>query len=155
MAYCSYNDLIIRYPSINDNFYSSETLVNSACIYFADAELDARLAVAYDVPFASPAPVVIEDLSMDLCYYRVLRTKDPERAEMIHDAIIGRIDDMIKGNEAIVTASGTAIFPTQEGAEFWSNTEPYHPTFSMLDEDSAYSGIDPDLIDDLEDERGA
>ena len=147
MAYCSYSDLIIRYPGINDNFYSSESLVNSACIHFADAELNARLAVAYSVPFATPAPSVIEDLSMDLCYYRVLRTKDPERAEMIHDAIIGRIDDMVKGNEAIVTASGTVIYPTQEGAEVWSNTSGYNPTFSMLDPENVYSGIDLDLIE--------
>ena len=155
MAYCSYSDLIIRYPGIDDNFYSSESLVNSACIYYADAELNARLAVAYDVPFASPAPIVIEDLSMDLCYYRVLRTKDPERAEKIHDAVIGRIDAMVKGDEVIVTASGTTILPSKEGTEFWSSTQDYNPTFSMLDDDNAYSGIDPDLLDDEEDKRSA
>ena len=150
MPYINYEDVIARYPVLK-TWGKSETEVTSDLIYYAEMELNGRLAGHFSVPFSDSYPTV-KDLAIDLCYYKALITKDPEKAEKIHDAIIGRIDDINEGKEYIYTGSGT-IVPSGAEQEIWSPLLDYYPVHTMLDAESPFTYIDPDLIDDLEDER--
>ncbi len=150
MAYVEYLDVIARY-SVLKTWGKTETEVTSDLIYYAEMELNSRLASHFSVPFSDSHPTV-KDLTIDLCYYKALITKDPEKAEQIHDAIIGRIDGIKEGKEYIYTGSGT-IIPSGAGQEIWSPVMDYYPVHSMLDAEDIHTQIDPDRIDDLEDER--
>ncbi len=150
MAYVNYEEVIARY-SILETWGKTETEVTSDLIYYAEMELNSRLASHFSVPFSDSHPTV-KDLTIDLCYYKALVTKDPEKAEQIHDAIIGRIDGIKEGKEYIYTGSDT-IIPSGAGQEIWSPTMDYHPVHSMLDAESPFTQIDSSLIEDLEDER--
>ncbi len=150
MAYVAYLDVIARY-SVLKTWGKTETEVTSDLIYYAEMELNSRLASHFSVPFSDSHPTV-KDLTIDLCYYKALVTKDPEKAEQIHDAIIGRIDGIKEGKEYIYTGSDT-IIPVGAGQEIWSPIMDYHPVHSMLDAESPFTQIDSSLIEDLEDER--
>jgi len=151
MAYVNYGEVIARYPLI-ETWGKSETEVNSDLIYYAEVELNGRLGSHFSVPFSVAHPT-IKDLTIDLCLYRILVTKDPDKAEKFKERIIGRIEDIKNGDEYIYTGSGTTIDASGSEQEVWSNTMGYVPTHSMLDPESTYTEIDPDAISDLEDER--
>lgn len=150
MPYVDYEDVIARY-SVLKTWGKSESEVTSDLIYYAEMELNGRLASHFSVPFSVAHPT-IKDLTIDLCYYKALITKDPEKAELIHDAVIGRIDDIKEGKEYIYTGSGTVI-PAGASQEIWSPIMDFHPVHSMLDAESPFTQIDSALIEDLEDER--
>ncbi len=150
MPYVDYEDVIARY-SVLKTWGKSESEVTSDLIYYAEMELNGRLASHFSVPFSDSHPTV-KDLTIDLCYYKALIIKDPEKAEKIHDAIIGRIDAIKEGKEYIYTGSGTVI-PSGAGQEIWSPGMDFHPVHSMLDAESPFTQIDSALIEDLEDER--
>lgn len=149
--YVNYNDVIARYPIIK-TWGKSETEVSSDLIYYAEMELNSRFASHFSVPFSGSHPTV-KDLAIDLTYYKALITKDPDKAEKIHDAIIGRINEIKEGKELIFTGSDTAIDASGTGQEIWSPLLDYHPVHSMLDEESEYTQIDSSYLDELEDER--
>ena len=147
MSYASYDQAIARYSLLST---WSRTNVESDLLYYAANELNGMLAPCFTVPFAGNHPTVV-DLNIDLAYYRALRTKDPEKAAKIRDAIIGRIEDIREGKEYIYTDSGTTLAPAGKGGEIWSTTQDYHPVHSMLDAED--ERIDEDRVDDEEDER--
>jgi len=147
MALVTEAELLARYNYFNT---FSSTNVTDDLIYYAEAEINARLAPAFDTPFTAGHPTV-KDLIIDLAYAKGGKLSDREDARA---AVIGRIEEIKKGNEYIYTGSGTTIAPLS-GADtdrIWSNTKDYHSTHSMLDaEDSMVSSS---RIDDLEDARG-
>jgi len=150
--YITYDELILRYPII-ETWNNSQTNVENDLIYYAERELNSRLASHFSVPFSGSHPTV-KDLSLDLAYYKALYTKDPGKAKDIKDAVIGRIEDIKEGKEYIVTDSYTTIPPNANTTmPIWSTTMDYHPVHSMLGAEDALTGIDSDYIDDLEGER--
>ena len=151
MSYVNYEEVITRYPIIK-TYGKTETEVNSDLIYYSDIELNGMLGSHFSVPFSDSHPTV-KDLTIELCYYRAIRTKDPKKAELIHDAVIGRIEKIKKGEELIYTGSGTVIYPDASEQEVWSTTMDYHPVHSMLDAASPYTQVDSSLLDALESER--
>lgn len=150
MAYVDFEEVVARY-SILKSWGKDESEVTSDLIYYAEMELNGKMASHFSVPFSDSHPTV-KDLTIDLCYYKALITKDPEKAEKIHDAIIGRIQDIKDGKEYIFTGSET-IVPSNAGQEIWSTVKDYHPVHSMLDPESGFTAVDSSLIDALEDER--
>ena len=150
MAYVEFEEVIARYDILK-SWGETETEVTEDLIYYAEVELNGRLASHFSVPFAVAYPTV-KDLTIDLCYYKSLVTKDPKKAELIHDAIIGRIEDIKEGKEYIYTGSDT-IIPAGASQEIWSPVMDYYPVHSMLDAGDVHTQIDPDRIEDLEDER--
>jgi len=150
MSYADYNDVIIRYPIIA-SWGKTESEVSSDLIYFAEMELNGRLGSHFTVPFTTVYPIV-KDLTIDLAYYRALRTKDPKKANEIRGAVMGRIDDIKAGKEFIYTGSGT--LEASGGIEIWSTTEDYHPVHSMLDAEDPLTDISSERLYDEADERG-
>lgn len=151
--YITYDELITRY-SVLATWNGSQSNVENDLIYYAERELNARMASHFTVPFSAGHPT-IKDLSIDLAYYRSLITTDPEKASDIKDAVIGRIEDIKAGKEYIYTGSNTTIAPnnTKPGEEVWSNLKDYHPVHSMLDADDPLTQIDSDYLDELDNER--
>ena len=150
MAYASYNDVIIRYPIVK-TWGKTEAEISSDLIYYAEMELNSRLGTHFAVPFTTVYPTV-KDLSIDLSYYRALRTKDPKKANEIRKAVLGRIEDIKAGKEFIYTGSGT--LEASGGIEIWSTTEDYHPVHSMLDAEDPLTDISSERLYDEADERG-
>lgn len=147
-SYASYAEAIARYPLLGT---WSQTNVEDDLLNYATVELNGLMASHFLVPFAGAHPTV-KDLTIDLAYYRSIRTKDPKKAKEMRKDILGRIRDIKDGEEYIYTGSGTTISPSGGGGEIWSSTQDYHPVHSMLDAEDEV--IDEDRIDDEEDERG-
>ncbi len=153
MSYVSYTDVTQRYP-LMEEVADSPALVSSSFIYFAEIEINSRLASHFTVPFEAAHPT-IKDLAIDLTYYRMQRFRDPKKAESVRKSVMGRIEDIKKGDEYIYTGSGTTIMPTlsTEKEEFWSNDMDYHPVHSMLGADHPETRVSSDALYDLEQER--
>lgn len=149
--YITYANVLERYPMLKTWAANSPMLNND--ITYAEYEINSRLATHFSTPFSGAHPTV-KDICIDLVYYRSLKIKDPDQAAKVQEMIMGRINGIKNGDEYIYTDSGTTIEPDDTKAgEVWSNLEDYHPTFSMLDADDPVSDIDPDRLDDEEDER--
>lgn len=126
--YCDWADVSGRYPEIAKSKDSTE--VASGFIYFAEAELDSRLASKFTVPFSSNN-VTAQDLAIDMTYLKVYQFKDPEKAEAIEKSVSARIDRLMKGESSMMTSSGDLL--TSVGGTVYSTTGGYHPTFGMGD----------------------
>jgi hypothetical protein len=148
--YASYEEVIIRYPVLK-TWGKNQGEIEADLITNAEAELDARLAQTFTVPF-SAGHQTIKDITIDLCYLKMLRTRDAEKYAEVNSSIMGFIQDLIDGKAFIITASGY-IQAGDTSGEVWSNTEDYHPTFSMLDAESVYSHIDSSMLAADEAER--
>lgn len=149
--YITYANVLERYPMLKTWAANSPMLNND--ITYAEQQLNGMLATHYSVPFSGAHPT-IKDIAIDLVYYRSLILKDPDHAAKMKEFIEGRIEGLKSGKEYIYTDSNTTIEPdATKAGEVWSNLENYFQTFSMLDADNSKSVIDPDRIDDEEDER--
>ena len=153
MAYITYQELLTRYPQFKSWHEGNESLVNSFAIYYAESELNARLAPAFSVPF-SPAPSVIKDLTFDLTYAKMMRSLNPDDYTKLYDSVVERIQNFVDGVEIIVTDSGTQMQATFPSAEIWSSTMDFHATHSMLDAESEYTHVSSEMTYVLENERG-
>jgi len=151
MSYTDYEEVIIRYPMIK-TWAKTEVEVNSDLIYYAEMELNGRMASHFSVPFAASHPTV-KDLAIDLAYYNALKTRVPKDAKQIHDVVIGRIEAIKEGKEYLFTGSDTIIAPSEQTTQIWSNLMDYHPIHTVLGADSPYTRISSEQIQDLEDER--
>ena len=147
--YATFSDCAVRYPVISKWSPSIISDVNSNLIYYAEKELDGRLASHFTVPF-SDTPPTISDLTIDHVYLKMLRSRDLEKASEFEKVFEARIKRIKEGEEYIFTGSGTTNAPVAPGGEIWSNTKDYYPVHSVLGNDSQYAGFDPDLIDDEE-----
>lgn len=101
--YIDWNNITQRYPDITKIGGAAE--VGSSYIYDAEAEVDARLAVRYPVPF-SPVPDMIRGLTVDLAYYKA--TWQQEVAAILKTSLDERFAGLINGTITL-TVSGSAI----------------------------------------------
>ena len=151
MAYVVLAELLGRYPAIT-KWGADSSYITDDLIYYAETELNSRFASHFSVPFSAAHPT-IKDLTLDLAYYRSLRTTDSKRAKEIHEAVIGRIDKIKAGEEYIYTGSYTTISAETTTQTIWSNTMGYHPVHSMLGTEHEDTHVSSDLLDALESER--
>jgi hypothetical protein len=153
MAYATYDELIARYP-ILASWAATPVLVSSHLIYYSERRLDSMLAVAFSVPFTVTHPT-ITDITLDLCYFRAMLTKDPEKADPIGKDLFARIKSLIEGKEGIYTSSGTTLMASgAAGAVIWSSTMDYHNTFGMLDAEDPFTMVSSEKLYAEESERG-
>lgn len=94
-----------RYPDAAK--ITGAEVVNSAWLFGAEAEIDARLAPRYTVPF-SPAPDLVKDLCADLLYAKM--TSRQEGSKIIYDRVLATIKEIIAGTLTIPGA-----LPSAEG----------------------------------------
>lgn len=140
--YVSWDDVVARYGMINQVGGAAE--VGSAYIYYAEAELESRLAQHFTVPF-SDNNITAKDLSIDLTLAKLLAYKDTKKYDLIMGQINERIDRLINKDDYMVTTSGDSLVSDQSG-QMWSSTSGYLPTFDNTDPIDLE--IDPDLVQD-------
>ena len=138
--YITFEECIERYPVLS-KWAQTDSQVSSGLIYYAEIELNSKLASHFSVPFSGSHPTV-KDLTIDLSYIKALRGRDTEKAENLEKGFLERIKRIKSGEEYIYTDSGTAIAPSAGGAGLWSNTKDYNPTHTMLDAESEFTMVD-------------
>ncbi|MCK5609654.1 hypothetical protein KAR91_47715 [Candidatus Pacearchaeota archaeon] len=123
--YIKWDDIVIRYPSINNVGGASE--VGSAWIGAIERQVEGLLAPQYTAPFSSNNETV-KDLCIELAYIRIGNLKIEEAKDM-REAFMDRIERIKGGSESLMTSSGGAI--GQVGDTIWSSTADYHPIFDL------------------------
>lgn len=159
MAYIDYNELLTRYPDLLtwgssadvSSYGANQTQVDNQLIAYSDAEVNARLAVAYSVPF-SANHLTVKDLSMDLAYVNAYKNTDPDKVEVIMSNVNSRFQRLIDGDEYIMTGSGT-IAPTGSAEGIWDSNMDYAPTMSMLNAENSLSHVSSERLQAETDER--
>lgn len=128
--YCTVDQVVQRFPRATD-VQSYGLTVESSYIYYAEADLDRRLAPYFTTPFSSNN-VTATDLSIDMSYAKLIIYDDPDK----YAAIMGQVDtvigDLIAGTAAMQTSSGDLVL-SSTGNGAWSNTSSYHSAFGMGD----------------------
>ena len=104
--YISWNDVVGRYPTAAQiKAAAGAENMGSYWLVHAEDEIDSRVACRYTVPF-SPAPFLIQDLCIDLTYYKcTIRQKE---SESLWAYIKDRIDGIVDGTILLV-ASGSLL----------------------------------------------
>lgn len=120
------------------------TKAGSYFVNMAESEVDARLAPKYSVPF-TPAPLLVQDLCIDLAYYKATIRQDSSKAikEYIDERFKGLLDGTI-----LLTNSGGVI--DQTGNLAWASNS-YHSSFGP-DADVNWR-VDSQWIQDAQDAR--
>ena len=126
MPLINWSDVNRRYPETLK--IADATQADSSWVPFAIAELHARLASNFSVPF-SLNNVTAQDLAIDLTYARVYRYKDIEKAAAVTSYVASQITGLLNGNILMITTSGDTIPST--GGPVYSTTENYHPVHGM------------------------
>lgn len=146
MTYATFEELLLRDSTYHD--YSPES-VNSGTIYFAERDVEARLAQGYTVPFTAAHPTV-KDLTLMESLWRLER--DLSRKTQMREELDARYGRLLSGTEILMTGSG-GLAPSGAALEPWSPLTDYKPTFdTRAPEDQR---IDPDRQDAEEAEDNA
>lgn len=130
MPYATYEDLINRYPALDDIGGSID--INSSHIHYAEVMLNSRLGQYYTLPFSSNN-LTAKDLTIDLVYIRYYETVKKEWAATKQKSLDKFIDGLISGDFVMVTTSHDVIQKDSSRSTMWSNTEDYHPIFGVGD----------------------
>jgi phage gp36-like protein len=143
--YINWEDLVGRYSQINK--IGGAESVGSNYIQYAEAEVDARLACCYTVPF-SGTPVTIKDLCIDVALLKATfgREKSWDRMKTYVD---DRFKMICSGQIQVAYEDGSII--SQVGGTIWGSNEDYTPIFGMGD--TLDFVVDSDRIDDEDDAR--
>lgn len=146
--YIEWQDVVDRYQSASKEF--DQNGINSFIIG-AEAEVDARLALRYDVPFGLNSlgiPFLVEDLAIDVAYYRM--TWRLKEAETLRKSLDDRFKAIIDGRMLLTTSVGLYP-PLADGGGSWGDKTSYPSAFGP-DEAENYQ---PSLnwADDMESER--
>ena len=136
-----------KYPVLNSA--GGAVSVGSGYIHYVENRIDSLFAGFFTVPFSSNNQTV-KDIACDLVYARASKMKVKDMLEF-EKSVMERIENIKKGNEAMIVTSGDAMFASVDGVIYNSN-EDYVPVFGMSP--TEYFEVDQDLIDDEENDRG-
>jgi len=147
--YINWSDLVGRYSQINK--LGGAENVGSNFIAYGEAEVDARLARCYSVPFdtSSGAPITVKDLAIDFTLLKASFGKEKSWDRM-NEMLNKRVDDICDGKVQIIGADGNTL--AQVGGTIWGSNENYTPIFGLGD--SLDFVVDSDRIEDEDDARG-
>lgn len=121
------------------------SVADASFIPQAEAEVDGRLAVKYTVPF-SPAPYIVQDLCIDLAYYKA--TIRQENSKAIGKSLEDRFKAIIDGTLILTTSAGPV---TATGNLAWASNS-YHSSFGPDSEVNWQ--VDSNWINDAQGDRG-
>lgn len=142
-----WSDVNRRYPETLK--IADATQADSSWVMYAVAELHARLASGFTVPFSSNN-LTAKDLAIDLTFAKVYRYKDTEKAAAVTSHVAGQINMLLSGAMQMLTTSGEAIVTA--GGPVFSTTQDYHPTFGIGPIE--YSAVSSAEIVSEQNERG-
>lgn len=140
----TWQNLADKYPT-GGKWGNSDELARSY-IPQAESELNGYLAQNYTVPF-SPVPPLINDLCVDLVYYKLAIVKEPKQAEAIKKYFDARIAELQAGTLTLVS-SGTTL----ESQANWASISADHHSVFGPDSPTNWQP-DTDGLQDAEDAR--
>jgi phage gp36-like protein len=120
--YTSFELVAGRYPSVA-NYKSGAPAAESHLITGAEAEVDARLARKYTVPFTGTIPSLVVDLATDLAYLRMSRMS--KESKPVYDHVQKLFELLADGTMILTDYSGAAL---NHGDSAWCSTS-YHSAF--------------------------
>jgi hypothetical protein len=126
MPLIDWSDVNRRYPETLK--HADATQADSSWVPYAIAELHARLAPGFTVPF-SDNNLTAKDLAIDLAFARLYRYKDEEKATAVSSYISGQIEGLLKGQLQMITTSGDVLKAV--GGTVYSTTDGYHPVHGI------------------------
>lgn len=148
--YVTPEEVMARYRVFATNSLSH---ITSDAIFYASKEVESRLAKAFTVPFSEAYPTV-KDLTIELCYVRYKSAIEPKLGDQLRKRLDARFANILSGVEGLITNSGFIAPSKISDADLpESTTQDYYPVHSMLGAENEYTQVDPDRLDDLEDER--
>jgi hypothetical protein len=147
MPIIDWSDVNRRYPETIKLADASQA--DSSWVPFAIAELHARLAPGFTVPF-SDNNMTAKDLAIDLTFAKVYRFKDIEKADAVMTYVGAQIDMLLGGNMSMVTTSGDTLVTV--GETVYSTTDGYHPVHGIGPIE--YSVVSSEQVIDEEAARG-
>lgn len=122
----NWKDVNNRYPETAKVYDASQA--DSSHVMYAINELESRLGNYFTVPF-SENNLTAKDLAIDICFCKVYKYRDQEKAAMVSSDVGGRIDALIKGRANMITTSGDQLMSV--GGTVYSTTQNYHPVHGM------------------------
>lgn len=128
MALITWEDVVAKYPEIEQGGVTDATKINSLHIPFAEARLTAALGTQFGTPFTRSNLTAI-DIAVDLTYVRVGWNK-LDKAQKVKDDVEAQIAALQRGDSAMAMVDGTLLF-FQGGA--WSSDIDYPFTFGHGD----------------------
>jgi len=143
--YADWDDVANRYPDIAKLAGSIE--LGTSWLAGAEDELDARLAARYTVPFAAPVPGLINDLIIDMTYWRA--TMRQESSAVLKTFIDERLGGLVSGAIALVSSGTVMASSTAPRASV--DTAGRHTSFGP--DDPIEWETDEDWIEAVEDSR--
>lgn len=157
VSYTTVETVLEMMPSIG-----SITTITSATIALfagqAEARINAALSQQYLIPITGRIPV-IEAVAADLTLYGLL-AKRVFTGEQMNKSdwpdrfkeAVGLLDKIASGEMELLDSSGSSIAVRETGgAELWSNTMNYTPTF--LEDDPERSYVDTAKLNEMGDRR--
>lgn len=126
-------------------------------IRFAESEVDAKIATRYTLPF-SQTPPVIRSIATEKSLIKVLDRFFTGQTEGENDWRNVRkkecdalLKDIVDGKMTLVDSAGAVIGARDDIHGILSSTSEYTPTFDHGN--AIFQEVDPDRIDDEEDEK--
>ncbi len=141
--YVSWQELAARYKKAAEVADTEEA--QSGFIEGAEADVDARLAVRYTVPF-SPVPPAIKDIVIDLAWYKM--NIEQASSKPIYEYINRRLDALVAGSASLVGSSG--ILESSDALP-WSDMQERRTMFGV-DDPVDYS-VSAQWIEDTAEDR--
>ncbi len=141
--YIDWSHVVGRYKDAATLAEASNT--GSYWLNMAEYEIDGALGARYTVPF-SPAPLQVQDLCIDLTYFKMTVGKATKKD--LKKYIDERIAGLIDGTIVLVTSAGN-IQGDPNAA--WSENS-YHTSFGP--DDPVNFRVDSNWITDVQDLRG-
>lgn len=148
MRYIDWSNVTNRYRDVANAVDAVDG--QESYIAGAEAEVDARLAQKYTVPFTNTptlAPDLIKDLSIDLTYYKIWLGKKPN--EDLKEYIDERFKGLLDGTLTLVSSGGVVV---DQLSFAWSDRSDYHTSFGV--DDPTNFKVSDDWMDDNSDARG-
>ncbi len=148
VTYATYSEFLFFYPNTKE----TEANITSAWLPYGAVRVNECLGDLFTAPF-SVNNYTAKQLSIDFAYLGLLiRSRPGDDSVELKEALDGRIEK-IRNQGVMIDDDGAKITTPETGLnEIWSNNQPYHPTFSML-ENPEQELVDVDRIKDELDDR--
>jgi len=141
--YIDWDDIVIRYPAIDNVGGASE--IGSAWLGAVENQVEGMLATAYTVPFSNNNETM-KDLCIELAYLRIGNLKIDE-SKTLKENFMERIKRLTSGGEAMIDSSGEVI--GRVGDTIYSTTSGYKPIFDLGEVEKWET--DPNQVSDIND----
>ncbi len=141
--YIDWGLVVGRYK--DEGTVAEATGTGSYFLNMAEYEIDGALGARYTVPF-SPAPLQVQDLCIDLTYYKMTVGKSTKKDLKMY--VYERIAGLIDGTIVLVTSAGN--LQGEPNAAWCENS--YHTSFGP--DDPVNFQIDSNWVQDIQNARG-